>query len=162
MTYEELETIPALLADPLYIFESYTDNAAFVAVLTNEKSPFIVALKQDDKSMKIQSVIKSSYHKDNPYWIKEQISGGRLLYDRKKPTRFRQHRALIAQAKTSSANNIIPPSDPTLNPNVTNRKQTFEEKIKNGLSEIITNCKPETKQDLEILKGLEDILNKQD
>ena len=25
--------------------------------------------------------------------------------------------------------------------------------IKNGLSEIIQNCKPETKQDLEILKG---------
>lgn len=37
-----------------------------------------------------------------------------------------------------------------------------DKKVKNALSEIIQNCKPETKQDLEILKGLEDILNKQD
>lgn len=36
-----------------------------------------------------------------------------------------------------------------------------EDKVKNGLSEIIKNCKPETKQDLKILKGLKDILEEQ-
>lgn len=33
--------------------------------------------------------------------------------------------------------------------------------IQNGLSEIIKNCKPETKEDLKVLKGLKDILEDQ-
>lgn len=33
--------------------------------------------------------------------------------------------------------------------------------VKNGLSEIIKNCKPETEEDLKILKGLKDILEEQ-
>lgn len=36
-----------------------------------------------------------------------------------------------------------------------------EDNVKNGLSEIIKNCKPETKEDLKILKGLKDILEEQ-
>lgn len=36
-----------------------------------------------------------------------------------------------------------------------------EQSVKNGLSEIIKNCKPETKEDLKILKGLKDILEEQ-
>ena len=113
-------------------------------MLTDEVKPFIVALKQDEKSIKIQNVIKSSYHKDSPYWVKDQIKGGRLLYDRKKPTRFRQHRAPIAQAKTSSANNIIPPSDINLNPNVKNNKQTFEEKFTDVFFEALAEVLLET------------------
>lgn len=37
-----------------------------------------------------------------------------------------------------------------------------EDKIKNGLSEIIQNCKPETEQDLKVLKGLKNILENED
>ena len=36
-----------------------------------------------------------------------------------------------------------------------------DKKVKNGLSEIIKNCKPETKEDLKVLKGLKDILEEQ-
>ena len=42
------------------------------------------------------------------------------------------------------------------------KKNKSNKKIKNGLSEIIKNCEPETKQDLEILKGLKDILSDED
>lgn len=35
-----------------------------------------------------------------------------------------------------------------------------DKKIKNGLSEIIKNCKPETDEDLQILEGLKEILEK--
>lgn len=40
-------------------------------------------------------------------------------------------------------------------------KKISNAKISNDLSEIIKNCKPETKEDLKILKGLKDILEEQ-
>lgn len=61
----------------------------------------------------------------------------------------------LKEESTDIINNI----EENLNPNVKNDKQTTDDIIKERLSGIIKTCKPKTKQDLEILKGLEDILS---
>ena len=89
-------------------------------VLDKNKKPFIVALTKVGNNYKIKNIIKIAYHKGLNF-IQDNINDGRLLYDKSNPTKFRQHRASIAQAKTLSDNNIITDNDENFNPKQENK-----------------------------------------
>lgn len=101
LTDQDLKQLPRLISNPEYIFESSTGDTAFVAVLTRTKRPLIVAIDMVGKNAKIKNIIKSTYNK-GPNFIEKEIKADHLLYDKKNPTRYRQHRAPIAQASNPS------------------------------------------------------------
>ncbi len=109
LTSDDLKRLPEQL-NPEYIFESRTDNEAYVGVLTKDNEPFVAVVKPVRTGLKVTNIIKSAYNKDSGF-VNREIKAGRLLYDKKKPMRIRQHRASIAQAFIPSDNSIISQSD---------------------------------------------------
>ncbi len=97
LTSDDLKKIPELLANPEYVFESKTDEKAFVAIVDKNIEPYTVVVSYVGNGLKIKNIIKSAYNKDTNF-IKRETNAGRLLYDKKKPMEIRQHRASIAQA----------------------------------------------------------------
>lgn len=124
LTSEDLKKLPEQLANPEYIFESRTDDEAYVGVLNKNNEPFVAVVKPVGKGLKITNIIKSAYNKDVGF-INREIKAGRLLYDKKKPTEIRQHRASIAQAFIPSDNNNITPSAEDVNENNTFYQSAF-------------------------------------
>lgn len=114
LTLDDLRTLPEKLANPEYIFESATDDVAFVGVLDKNKQPFVAAVKTVGEGLAITNIVKSTYNKYEGF-VEEQISKGRLLYDKKNPTEFRPHRALIAQGFPQSDNTTINQNNSNVN-----------------------------------------------
>lgn len=127
LTIDDFKALPEKLADPEFIFESKTDDTAFVGVLSRTGEPLVAVVKPVGKELRITNVIKSFYNKDSGF-VDRETKAGRLLYDKKNPTRFRPHRALIAQGKTLSNNSIITQSKDGVN--------TFYQKAYHGGKEL--------------------------
>lgn len=110
LTSDDLKRLPEQLANPEYIFESKTDNEAYVGVLTKDKEPFVAVVKTVGTGLKITNIIKSAYNKDSGF-VNREIKAGRLLYDKKNPKGIRRHRASIAQVFIPSDNSNISQSE---------------------------------------------------
>lgn len=123
LTDEDLKKLPALISNPEYIFESSTNETAFVGVISKDKNPFIVVIDTVGKDAKVKNIIKSTYNKGSNF-IENEVKKGHLLYNKKYPTHFRQHRALIAQARNMSDNNSIADKKRIVNPQKLNQDNT--------------------------------------
>lgn len=77
-----VERLPGLLADPVMIFASATEEGSLVAVLRDydpDGNPLVAALHLGDGRIRVNSV-KSVYGKDRADWFAAQIKDGRLRY----------------------------------------------------------------------------------
>ncbi|MBP3545621.1 MAG: hypothetical protein J6K16_00630 [Alphaproteobacteria bacterium] len=81
LTSDDLKKIPELLANPEYVFESKTDEKAFVAIVDKNIEPYTVVVSYVGNGLKIKNIIKSAYNKDANF-IKRETNAGRLLYDK--------------------------------------------------------------------------------
>ena len=102
LTIDDLKSLPEKLANPEFIFESATDNVAYVGVLDRNNEPFVAIVMPVGNDLKVTNIIKSAYNKDSGF-VNREINAGHLLYDKKNPMEFRRHRASFAQ--------VFPPSD---------------------------------------------------
>lgn len=98
---EEFRNLPNLLANPEMIFESATDNDAFVAILKRTTSPMVAALLPVGKEGKAKNVIKSMYKKGENF-ISENVDAGRLLYDKEKPSQIKRHNNIVSDSGAKS------------------------------------------------------------
>lgn len=106
LTIDDLKALPEKLANPEYIFESATDDSAYVGVLDRNNEPFVAVVKPVGDGLKVTNIIKSAYNKHQGF-VNQEIKAGRMLYDKQNPMSVRRHRALIAQVFGSSDNGNI-------------------------------------------------------
>ena len=57
LTSDDLKKIPELLANPEYIFESKTDEKAFVAIVDKNIEPYTVVVSYAGNGLKIKNII---------------------------------------------------------------------------------------------------------
>lgn len=176
---ETIKSIPELIHNPIVVMKSISSGHEedSVVVITeaadNDGNNVIVPIR-----LNVNENAKDPHRKE--YYINEIMSihgrsnleyvfgktfvtpqGIKKIDKNKMQMLLKLTSRLQDVAVVTPADYNIPPSDTNLNPNVKNNKETFEDAFKNSLSEIIKNCKPETKEDLKILKGLKDILEEQ-
>lgn len=118
-----------------------------------EKEPFYLEATHFDKDGK--EISKKQYHYDSMDGMFSKIDRDFGSKDNPKEDKPKANEGLVL----GDLNNIKVNINPHKEGKSSGGKK--ERKIKNGLSEIIKNCKPETKEDLKVLKGLKDILEEQ-
>lgn len=103
LTKDDLKELPFLFANPHMIFQSRTDDRAFVAILKSSTRPMIAAVMPLDDTRDPRNVIKSAYKKDKDF-IRRETNSGRLLYKKSDKTTMD---ASIADILALSDNPII-------------------------------------------------------
>lgn len=142
LTIDDLKSLPEKLANPEFIFESATDDVAYVGVLDRNNEPFVAIVMPVGNDLKVTNIIKSAYNKDSGF-VNREINAGHLLYDKKNPMEFRRHRASFAQ--------VFPPSD--IDGNINQENENVNSKLYSQTEGDILGSYDYKNKTIELFKG---------